>query len=445
MLTSTGAVAQARIEVGPNVQVSTARKDTAHFEVTMAADPGNSNRLLACSMMTGGVGVYVSFDGGKTWTARAVNLGAPRANDPTCTYCPSGVAYFTHKLKRTQGPSDIDRLAVHRSLDGGKTWEPMNLGPQTTDRPWIACDDRPEAGKWGKLFVSYNYHVHAETATLQHKREEFLNAVALQSSTDGGKTFTTFAMRALLGDSAHPFRQPGMGGTVVLRDGTPFFLYEHAQGGGANPQTGKTFVAASALMVARSSDSGETLDPVFKVADIQTSYNKPNTRTVTASIAADRSSSKFRDRLYVVWGDVRTGRTAIMLSSSQDRGATWSTPVTVSDAPGDATTGTDQFMPTIAVSNNGTVGVLWYDRRDVDDDLSYYARFAASTDGGATWTPSVRVSKAPHKATAKSGTDVTGGDTAGLAASPDGLFHALWVDNRTGVQQVWTAAISVNR
>ncbi len=231
----------------------------------------------------------------------------------------------------------------------------------------------------------------------------------------------------------------------MLSDGTPILLYEHSQGGGANPATGKTFVAASALMVARSSDGGETLDPVFKVADIQTSYNKPHTRTVTATIAVDRSNSRFRDRLYVTWGDVRSGHTEIMLSSSSDRGATWTDPVTVSDPPKASSSGAgpDQFMPTVAVNNVGTVGLLWYDRRNAEDNLSYYPHFSASTDGGATWLPSVRVSEFPNKAQGKSGTGVTSGDTAGLAASADGSFHALWIDNRTGVQQVWTGAITV--
>jgi hypothetical protein len=44
---------------------------------------------------------------------------------------------------------------------------------------------------------------------------------------------------------------------------------------------------------------------------------------------------------------------------------------------------------------------------------------------------------------ASGGFSLTGGDTAGLAASADGTFHALWIDNRTGVQQAWTAAITV--
>jgi hypothetical protein len=436
---------QQRITVGPNVQVSAARKDVAHIEVTLAADPRDSNHMLACSMMTNGVGAYVSFDEGLTWAAPVVSLGAPRANDPTCAYGPGGVAYFLHKQKPIAGPSDIDRLMIHRSLDGGRTWEAPIRGPQTTDRPWMAFDDRPEEGKWGRLFVSYNYHVHGETTSLEHGTEGFLNAVALQSSVDGGRTFTTFAMRALLGDSAYPFRMPGMGGTAVLTDGTVLVLYEHGKGGGRNPETGKTLIKASTLMVLRSRDRGDTFDPALAVADIKSSYNKPNTRTVTATIAPDRSNSRFRDNVYVVWGDVGSGRTEIMISKSSDHGTTWSPPVRVSDASAGIRPngGPDQFMPTVAVNKDGVVGVLWYDRRDSDDNLSYYARFSASVDGGATWLPSVRVSESPNTARGTSGTGVTGGDTSGLAASPDGRFHALLIDNRTGIQQVWIAPITV--
>jgi hypothetical protein len=36
-----------------------------------------------------------------------------------------------------------------------------------------------------------------------------------------------------------------------------------------------------------------------------------------------------------------------------------------------------------------------------------------------------------------------GGDTAGLAADAAGAFRAVWVDNRTGVPQVWTASVTV--
>lgn len=443
--------AQAQISVGPNVQVSSARATVRHLEVTMAADPTNRDRLIACSMLSGGIVAYVTFDGGKTWSAPVLQTGAPRINDPTCAYGAGGVVYVAHKLKETAGPSDLDRLVVHRSRDSGRNWDAPIRGPQTTDRPWIAVDTRPVNGPWGRLYVSYNYHVHGEATKLGHSGDEgWLNAVALQASDDGGKTFTTFAMRALMGDSAHPHRQPGMGGTAVLSDGSVIVLYAHDVGGGANPKTGKTFVVQSSLKVLRSSDRGDSFEPVVTVADIKTSYNEPHTRGVTATLAVDPASAAFRDRLYVVWGDVRTGRTEIMLASSGDRGKTWSAPVRVSDTldTRDAAQarrdsgGPDQFMPTVAVNKDGVVGVLWYDRRENANNRDYYARFSASLDGGATWLPSVRASTAANEP-GKKGGSITNGDTSGLAAGADGEFHALWIDNRTGVPQVWTAPITV--
>jgi hypothetical protein len=445
VLTFGAPLAQAQITVGPNIDVSSARASTPHLEVVIAADPVNPNGLIACSMVPDGVAAYISDNGGVTWSAPVIVTGAPRINDPTCAYGPGGVVYFAHKLKETAGPSDLDRLEVHRSRDGGKTWDAMIRGPQTTDRPWIAVDMRPENGPWGRLYASYNYHVHGEATELNHPGDAgWLNAVALQASDDGGKTFTTFAMRALVGDSAHPHRQPDMGGTAVLSDGTVVVLYEHAVGGGLNPKTHKTFIVQSALMVLRSSDRGDSFEPVNTVADIKTSYNEPHTRGVTATLAVDPGSPAFRDRLYTVWGDVRTGRTEIMIASSADKGKTWSAPVTVSDAPQVArdSGGPDQFMPTVAVNKEGIVGVLWYDRRDNPNNRDYYARFSASLDGGATWLKSVRVSSAANEP-GKKGGSVTNGDTSGLAASADGRFHALWIDNRSGTPQAWTAPITV--
>lgn len=135
-----------------------------------------------------------------------------------------------------------------------------------------------------------------------------------------------------------------------------------------------------------------------------------------------------------------------MLAYSDDYGATWSRARVVTDNP--PTDTTDQFMPTLAVNVDGTVALLWYDRRDNPDNLSYYPRIAASLDGGASWLPSVRVSTAPYAAgpvSQRSAFAGNGGDTAGLATTADGTFFPVWIDDRTGVPQVWTAPVTVQR
>jgi hypothetical protein len=39
---------------------------------------------------------------------------------------------------------------------------------------------------------------------------------------------------------------------------------------------------------------------------------------------------------------------------------------------------------------------------------------------------------------------IYGGDTTGLVADSNGAFQVAWTDNRTGSQQLWTAAVTVN-
>ncbi len=105
-------------------------------------------------------------------------------------------------------------------------------------------------------------------------------------------------------------------------------------------------------------------------------------------------------------------------------------------------------MPTLAVNRDGVVGMLWYDRRDNPDNLSYYARFMASVDGGEKWLPSVRVSTDPYESgpvAKKSAFPGNGGDTAGLAPDANGVFHVVWIDDRTGVPQMWTATVRVDK
>jgi hypothetical protein len=85
-------------------------------------------------------------------------------------------------------------------------------------------------------------------------------------------------------------------------------------------------------------------------------------------------------------------------------------------------------------------GVAWYDTRGLSGERpGWNYRFRTSLDGGDTWQPSVRVSE--QKTTlANRGP----GHTGGLAAAADGTFHLLWIDGRTGQQQVWTARVTVS-
>src|SRR5207244_1733849 len=132
--------------------------------------------------------------------------------------------------------------------------------------------------------------------------------------------------------------------------------------------------------------------------------------------------------------------------------------------------GPDSFLSSMAVNRNGVVGVTWYDRREDPKNRSFRMRFSTSLDGGESFSPSVPVSAKAFSYSEQEAyqlsafnfrargaadtfhTDIFNasrtyfgvGDTAGMAATADGVFHAFWFDNRTGVQQLYTAPIYID-
>ena len=105
----------------------------------------------------------------------------------------------------------------------------------------------------------------------------------------------------------------------------------------------------------------------------------------------------------------------------------------------------DAFVPSVAVNKAGVVLVSWYDTRGIQkDEAGWNIRVRASLDGGETWQPSAPVTDVPTLKDKKTRKRLLGvGHTAGLAADADGAFHCLWVDGRSGILQVYTAAVEV--
>jgi hypothetical protein len=174
-------------------------------------------------------------------------------------------------------------------------------------------------------------------------------------------------------------------------------------------------------------------------------------------------SSRHRDRIFCVWSDETSGMPRIMFQYSSDRGRSWSTPRTI-DATTPATAW--QYQPQVAVNKDGVVGVSWFDTRIANDTLRYDQLFAASLDGGESFTPPVRVSSetsspsSPGNRALRPSTFThhdslwvqfltaagqwrQGGDYMGLAADAAGAFHPFWADSRGETFQIYTARVRV--
>ena len=418
----------AAILVGPNVRVSTGRPDEGHYETHAAAHPTDPNKLLATAIIypkgeRRGTIVYASNDAGKTWSISFQGSELTNTGDPAVGYGPDGTGYFAtltsagHPLeKKPEKPShnhEGRKTLLYRLPDGASKWE----GPAQfwfADREYIVVDDTK--GKYhGRVYVSGDPRPGA--------------GFVLFTSTDGGRTFPD-------GQGARSDIQDGgsIGNAVVASNGTIIGV----------------FAARGHTRSVRSTNGGQSFEPSVAIDTfVRAGHRKDrNANNVNhfMTLAIDRSGGRYNDRIYATWPDRRTGQSKVHLTYSTDLGQTWAPARIVTDNPASDTT--DQFMPTVAVNKDGVLGLLYYDRRDNPDNRSYYARFSASLDGGVTWLPSVRISTDPYVAGAvaqKSAFTGNGGDTAGLATTADGAFYPVWVDDRTGVPQVWTARVTVSR
>ncbi|RKX68936.1 hypothetical protein DRP53_09650 [candidate division WOR-3 bacterium] len=139
--------------------------------------------------------------------------------------------------------------------------------------------------------------------------------------------------------------------------------------------------------------------------------------------------------LSVVWSSDYTSAfdCHIYFSKSTDMGKTWTPGIRVDDAtPPDAC-----LYPSLAVDSSGNLYCIWYKLGSPDE-----IRFSKSTDGGATWTPSVVVDEA-------SAQNCGGGE---ITVSGDELL-VVWADSRTGWRcyfskstdggNTWTSGIKI--
>jgi len=114
----------------------------------------------------------------------------------------------------------------------------------------------------------------------------------------------------------------------------------------------------------RSTDAGATWDS----ADTRLTYNP--------YISEDPVIASGGSIVHVVWEDSRDGNFEIYYKRSTDSGATWSSDLRLTNAPGYS------FIPDLSVFDS-LIHLVWRDDRDGNWGI-YYKR---STDAGVSWTP----------------------------------------------------------
>jgi hypothetical protein len=500
------AFGQSPIHVGTNVQVSKAHEKYSMGEIWLSADPVDPKHLLGCGIVYAEnegrrwTTVYVSFDGGNTWSSTLETKSFEDSADPACALGRDGLAAHI-----AIGVVDKEHygLGLYRSSDGGKTWtrsDDLPMKFQGIDREMMVVDT--STGKYSnRIYITGESSVRDLGDTLPGK-----NGVGVWYSSDGGATFHGPAKRETIGN--HYILEPA--NSAVLSDESLVSVFgDLRESDGmtvAKNSPGKSNALLEAVTIG---EGGETFSTATKIDDwymVWASGDLGMSTLGMPNLNVDHSDGPFRDSLYVAWADERNLRSEIRFSYSRDKGKTWSSSVVIDEAPITAAAEKEpgSFLPVVAVNRAGVVLVCWYDRRDQAGKLGWTLRARASLDGGETWTPSVKVSeqantfsptqhlftaagssrsgggtrgvmdepgvlesaeemagddkddkdkkkdeldenpKPTHVSVFFQGRQFYAGDYAGLAADANGAFHSFWIDDRTGLAQIWTAAITVD-
>ncbi|HEV8676391.1 MAG TPA: sialidase family protein [Methylomirabilota bacterium] len=179
----------------------------------------------------------------------------------------------------------------------------------------------------------------------------------------------------------------------------------------------------------RSTDGGASFEAERTVAPIATPPGCPaggvgNCDTIYPGIAVDRVQGS----VYVVWHDRVGTQPQVLFSRSLDGGATFSTPLNVSNAPIHA------HCASITVGFSGRILVAYESRKDLTDH-KHNATFVQSTDGGASFSAPVNLSNSPAWAFS---------DYPWAVESPSGVIAVGWEDNSAGGELDAVGAVSTD-
>lgn len=378
----------------------------------------------------------VSRDGGKTWVRTQAHFSRcsggtvrnggdyERVSDPWVTFGPSGTAYqIGLSFDDTDGNQAV---LASRSLDGGTTWsEPAVLARDTDfdialDKESITADphDRRFAyAVWDRL-----------VGLTSSDPNDFFGPVWFSRTTNAGASWEP----ARIIFDPGPDAQTIGSAIVVLPNGDLVNMFTLI------PQAASSASPPFFLAVIRSSDRGQHWSKPIIVAQqlsvgISTEKGEPvRTEDFTGSIAVDPRSGA----LYLAWQDARFSggkRDGIALSRSDDGGRSWSSPVQINTKPK-----AQAFTPAVNVTEDGTVGVSYYDtRNDTKDPNTMLTStwLLVSQNGGRTFSES-RVAAPFDMRTAPFAGGFFVGDYEGLTATLMPFFvkaNSGNVTNRTDV------------
>ncbi|MGA9116431.1 MAG: hypothetical protein WB626_06630 [Bacteroidota bacterium] len=411
------------LSIGPSYRIRPG--SVSQTEPFLAVHPGDRRVMFASAntinLSTGFIseGVYLSTDGGATWSGKDTCTGPPvtfHRGDPGIAVDTAGT-FILIRLGFSPG------LYAHYSTDRGAVWSGQRtVASEDQDRAALVSD-----GSLSSTFAGRTYAAWVRFSPPY--------PVLTCFTADGGRTWSTPAQ-------VNAPVQRGQGADLAVgSDGTLFLCWAGVIG--VSPFT-EDFVG-----FARSTDGGlswAVTESAFDMNGIQGILpQKANIRVNgLPRIAVDRSGGPHHGWIYIVTTQKNLPPAGsdpdVILRRSTDGGLTWSGARRVHQDP--VGNGKIQFFPAVCTDSGGGVNVLYYDdRRTTSDSTGVF--LSRSTDGGDTWTDYEAGDRRFRPQAIGGLGQGYQGDNIAIAAAGDTL-RPLWMDNSTGLYQIWTSTIRIS-
>jgi hypothetical protein len=402
-------------------------------EVTVSINPVNPDHVIAVLLQGGRPGearvsnhAYASFDGGRTWKGAPVQNPEGRVQgDDAVTFGRDGVAvhsYISFDGIRVLRPERAWSGIFVRSTRDGVTWgapvavvDHINTAIPFEDKPWVGVDRSEESPHRGNVYVAWTrFDVYGSEDPADRSR------IMVSRSRDGGRSFS--APHEISDESGDARDSDGTVEGVVPVVGPAGELYI-------------AWAGPKGIVIDTSTDGGWTFGKDRLVTPLAGGWDLPVPGLARHNgmpvAAVDLSSGPGRGTVYVNFIDERKGDPDVFVTSSTDRGVTWSAPVRVNDD----SKGAAQMFTWMAVDpSDGSVNVVFHDRRGLSGTMTGVT-IARSVDGGRTFV-NHRVPVAPFECCEKSRFF---GDYNGIDAVSGRVVAAFPVLEADGAQHVRAA------
>ena len=369
-------------------------------------------------------GVYISTDRGFTWTG---SDGVSGQNSAYQGGSPQVVIDANNRLIITHLGGIFPGLYSHYSNDSGKTWSNSvtitSLQAADIQTGALTIDNSQTSAYKGKIYSSWGNSLSPYSISFSSSINSAVNWSPVQPIN------TNPVLR-----SSGGFIRTNNAGVVYacwagVLDNSPF---NEKQVGFASSTDGGT--------------NWNYNQNIFNINGIFGTLPSKNGILVNGypQLAIDNSSGSRSGWIYIVTTEINNLPAGtdpdIILHYSSDGGNTWSNGIRVNQDP--VNDGKIQYFPALDVDSLGNVNILFYDDRNTASD-SAEVWLARSSDGGISWKEQVVSDHRIEPKPIPGGRSGYQGDHIALKSSGDNLF-ALWMDDYSGLYQVWMKIIDLN-